>query len=139
MPCVLVQNKIDLVDENIVKNDKKFIDFANKNNFIKCFRTSVKKNINIDKTMDFLIEYIITKLDEINIKNLDKTEEKHQQIILTSESFEVTKEINDLQFGNCCSDMSLMKLQDKNINKNNRDSDNSNSTIGNSYEEKKEI
>jgi hypothetical protein len=32
-----------------------------------------------------------------------------------------------------------MKLEDKSINKNNRDSDNSNSTIGNSDEEKKEI
>ena len=29
-----------------------------KNNFVKCFRTSVKKNIGVKETMDFLIGYI---------------------------------------------------------------------------------
>ena len=136
LPCVLVQNKIDLVNEDIVKDDIKFINFANKNNFIKCFRTSVKKNINVDNTMDFLIEYIINKLEEIKIKNLDKNEEKNQKIILSSEHFEVTKESNTI---NCCSDMNVMKNEEKYNNKNNRNSDNSNSTNGISDEDKKEI
>ena len=138
LPCVLVQNKIDLVNENVIKNDKSFIDFAKRNNFIKCFRTSVKKKINVDEVMDFLIEYIINKLEEVNMKNINKTNEKINKIILTTESLEGNRDINnDLQATNCCSDS--IKLEKKNDNRNNRLSDNSNSTNGISDEEKKEI
>ena len=73
LPCILVQNKIDLVNENVIKNDKSFIDFAKRNNFIKCFRTSVKLNIGVDNVMSFLLEYIINKLTQINEEKISDT------------------------------------------------------------------
>ena len=73
MPCILVQNKIDLVNENDAKNDASLKDFALKNNFVKSFRTSVKKNIGVNETMDFFIGYIVDKINEMKKK---KSEQK---------------------------------------------------------------
>ena len=66
IPFILVQNKIDLIgnreDFNKIENDTKKI--SEENNFNKYFMTSVKKNINVDESMTFLIEKIIEKLEE---------------------------------------------------------------------------
>jgi small GTP-binding protein len=66
IPFILVQNKIDLIgnreDFNKIENDTKKI--SEDNNFNKYFMTSVKKNINVEESMTFLIEKIIEKLEE---------------------------------------------------------------------------
>ena len=76
MPCLLVQNKIDLVNENDAKNDASLKDFALKNNFVKSFRISVKKNIGVNETMDFFIGYIVDKINEMK-KKKKRTKKKY--------------------------------------------------------------
>ena len=66
IPFILVQNKVDLIENrenfNKIENDTKKI--SEDNNFNKYFMTSVKKNINVEESMIFLIEKIIEKLEE---------------------------------------------------------------------------
>ena len=98
LPCILVQNKIDLVGEKDIIDDKHFQKFSSKNKFLKCFRTSVKDNIGIENVMSYLIEYIIDKLNDISE---DKLSDNH-----SLNSFRISYNGNDNKYNNdidnCC-------------------------------------
>ena len=64
LPSVLVQNKIDLVEEDIVKDEEEIKKFAEENKFINYFRTSAKMGIGIDECMEFLITHILDKIEK---------------------------------------------------------------------------
>ena len=158
MPCLLVQNKIDLVNENDAKNDASLKDFALKNNFVKSFRISVKKNIGVNETMDFFIGYEMKKKKSEQKKNIsesnindsgkenvksdfnednDEDENNKNQIILSSKNLENAKEtLKKLEQTNCCANLNKLNLENKNTKE--KISGNSNSTNINSEEEKKE-
>ena len=66
IPFILVENKVDLIDnreefQNIENQTK---NIAESNNFEKYFMASVKQNINIEESMNFLIELIVDKLEK---------------------------------------------------------------------------
>ena len=114
---MLIQNKIDLVDENEVKDDASLKSFSSKNNFVKCFRTSVKKNINVNEAMDFMIGFIANKLFASEEKSPIKKESSKKQIniILTNQNTEEVKEaMKKLGNSYCCSTFS--SLNQKRIN-----------------------
>ncbi|MCQ2817310.1 MAG: hypothetical protein MJ252_08605 [archaeon] len=69
LPSVLVQNKIDLVDEETKNNITKIKEFQNKNEFDNFFRTSVKMNINVTETMNYLIETIIDRMEKFSTES----------------------------------------------------------------------
>ena len=80
LPCVLVQNKIDLVDESVAKDDDEIKKFADENKFDNYFRTSVKMGIGIDECMEYLIKNIIERSEKINKdgdKNLFEKDKKN--------------------------------------------------------------
>ena len=93
LPIVLVQNKIDLVDAEVLEGDeeelKKFVD---ENGFLTFTRTSCKNNQNVNETMDFLLANVIDRLEEyhkkenITIYNNKRTIIVIQNPSLTSES-----------------------------------------------------
>ena len=51
LPCVLVENKSDLLDQNKVNNLTELKKFAKENEFVGCFRTSAKTGYNIEEAM----------------------------------------------------------------------------------------
>ena len=65
IPFVLIQNKIDLIEEKAeldeIENKTKIV--AEKNDFIKYFMSSVKENVNIDEVMNFIIGNIVDRLE----------------------------------------------------------------------------
>ena len=70
IPFVLIQNKIDLIEE---KNELEEIENKTKiaveeNDFIKYYMSSVKENININEVMDYIIGNIVDRL-EVYTKN----------------------------------------------------------------------
>ena len=96
-------------------------------------------NINVNETMDFLIGYIVDKLNEIkdnkNEKNIDNNK---KQIILSNQNEEKVKNaMKKLSESNCCENIKNLDLENK-INSNEKISNNSYSTNVNSEEEKKE-
>ena len=95
MPCILVQNKIDLVNENDAKNDASLKDFALKNNFVKSFRTSVKKNIGVNETMDFFIGYIVDKINEMKKKKSEQKKNISESNINDSVKENVKSDFNE--------------------------------------------
>ena len=54
-PCVIVQNKIDLLPKEQQSNDSILKSFAKENGYINAYNVSAKEGINIDKVMDDLI------------------------------------------------------------------------------------
>ena len=69
VPCVLVENKCDLLDQNQVNDVVSLKGFANANNFVASFRTSAKTGHNINESMSFLIEHILQRLSTITSKD----------------------------------------------------------------------
>ena len=70
IPFVLIQNKIDLIEEKSeleeIENKTKIA--AESNDFIRYFMSSVKENVNIDQVMDYIIGNIVDRL-EVYTKN----------------------------------------------------------------------
>ena len=64
LPCILVENKIDLVENE--PDDGELKSFSDKNDFIGCFRASAKTGENINESMEFLIKNIIKRMEDMN-------------------------------------------------------------------------
>ena len=67
MPCLLVENKVDLLEDQDLENSE-LRDFAQKNDFCGCFRTSAKAGINISESMEYLIKSIIKRMEDMQSK-----------------------------------------------------------------------
>ena len=67
IPFILVQNKVDLIIENVsdFMTEEYLKTFAQNNGFIACYQTSAKKNTNLDELFETLVE----KSRETLIKN----------------------------------------------------------------------
>ena len=64
LPCILVENKIDLLSEDEI-DDPTFEEFWKSNGFTKGFRVSSKTGENIDESMEYLIKNIIKRMEKI--------------------------------------------------------------------------
>ena len=79
LPCVLVENKCDLLDQSQVNNMAELRRFANENEFCNCFRTSAKtgqnaRNVLIEAAKILYNDYL--KLAE----NMNTVEEPKKKI-----------------------------------------------------------
>ena len=62
MPCILVENKADLLKEDNPERDDKLEEFGVINGFCSTFRTSAKTGLNINESIEYLILNIIRRL-----------------------------------------------------------------------------
>ena len=99
IPCILIENKSDLLDENKVNDLTELQNFANDNKFITCFRTSAKTGYNVNEAMSFLIENILERLSKINAKDFT-TDRK--TVTLDPEKHENVDNIRQQQKSGCC-------------------------------------
>ena len=90
MPCVLVENKADLLDKSKVNDLVDLKGFAKSHNFVASFRTSAKTGYNINESMSYLIEHILQRMSTISAKdfttdrnrcNLDPSKHEKSDII----------------------------------------------------------
>ena len=58
LPCILVENKVDLLDPNKANDLRDLKKFSDDNGFITCFRTSAKTGFNLNEAMSYLIDNI---------------------------------------------------------------------------------
>ena len=70
LPCILVENKIDLL-ETPDEDDITLEEFCNKNGFLRGFRASSKTGKNVEESLNFLIEKIIQRMENFADKNSD--------------------------------------------------------------------
>ncbi len=91
LPCVLVENKIDLLsDDNREQDDPELIEFAEKNGFIGSFKTSAKAGININEAMEFLIRAIVTRMEAYASKGNEVFTTDRKSVVLDQEKHTTT-------------------------------------------------
>lgn len=103
LPFILVQNKIDLIEnrEKFERIENETKDICENNNFEKYFMGSVKQNVNVDESMDYLIEKIIERLEKYSSSgNIVFNEQMPRNtIVITSETSKKRKRIKKKK---CC-------------------------------------
>ena len=70
IPCLLVENKSDLLPSDEVDKIIGLKEFSRNNNFLACFRTSAKTGYNIEESMSYLIENIIQRMGQVSSNNI---------------------------------------------------------------------
>jgi small GTP-binding protein len=101
LPCVLVENKIDLLpDDEKMKDDPELKSFAEINGFIGCFRSSAKEGINIAEAMEFLIKGVIKRLEAQAEKGNDVFTTDRKSVVLNQEKH-TTSSVKKKKDG-CC-------------------------------------
>ena len=63
LPCLLVENKADLLEEGEQENYEDLKEFAKEGEFCGCFRTSAKTGLNINESMEYLIKNILKRFE----------------------------------------------------------------------------
>ena len=91
MPCILVENKADLLGENEIDNTQELEEFSEYNGFDCFYRISAKTGLNVNKAMAYLINNIIKRLDimilyeckitEVKKENENKEDKENNQAI----------------------------------------------------------
>jgi translation initiation factor 2 gamma subunit (eIF-2gamma) len=96
LPSVLIENKIDLVEEEELKDDIELKEFAEKNKFNGYFRSSAKLGININESMEFLIKTIIKRMED------NSTNDRVSQDVVKSIILKNSKTIEQKKNPTCC-------------------------------------
>ena len=89
MPCLLVENKADLL-EGDVENDSQLTEFANNHGFCGCFRTSAKTGLNISEAMEYLIKTIIKRMEDMQSKGNEVFSTDRKSVALDPEKHNQT-------------------------------------------------
>ena len=66
IPFILLRNKVDMIEneEEKKKLEEDTKSFCDENEFVKSFLTSAKENININESLDFLLDHVIQRLND---------------------------------------------------------------------------
>jgi len=98
---LLIENKVDLVSEEYVKNVSEIKEFTEKNKFIGFYRSSAKAGVNINESMEFLIKTIVDRMKSLSKYDEDcLMENDRRSIVLDSNKYSVGKEKS--KGGGCC-------------------------------------
>ena len=101
LPSLLVQNKVDLItDENLKEPTEEVKKFANENGYLSVLNASAKTGEGVDVAMDYLIKTIIDRLEEYS----KKTNKPINNDNRTSIVIEQPKKSNEslLKSNKCC-------------------------------------
>ena len=100
IPSVLVQNKIDLVDEESLKDEEDIKKFAEDNKYIGYFRTSVKMGVGVDECMEFLISNILERIAKCSKQGENPLQTDRQNLVL--EHKKSNEQSKNSGMGGCC-------------------------------------
>jgi len=101
LPSLLVQNKVDLItDDNLKEPTEEVKKFANENGYLSVLNASAKTGEGVDIAMDYLIKTIIDRLEEYS----KKTNKPINNDNRTSIVIEQPKKSNEslLKMNKCC-------------------------------------
>ena len=101
IPSVLVQNKIDLVDEESLKDEEEIKKFAEDNKYIGYFRTSVKMGVGVDECMEFLITNILERIAKCSVGGKNPLEKDRQNLVLEHKKI-IDQNNPNKATGGCC-------------------------------------
>ena len=99
IPCVLVENKVDLLPPEKANDLVSLKGFASANHFIASFRTSAKTGFNINESMSYLIEVILQRLSAVSSKDFSTD---RNSVTLDPSKHEDVDNIRNQQNKGCC-------------------------------------
>ena len=99
VPCVLVENKVDLLPPEKANDLVSLKGFASANNFIASFRTSAKTGFNINESMSYLIEIILQRLSAVSSKDFSTD---RNSVTLDPSKHEDVDNLRTRQKTGCC-------------------------------------
>ena len=102
IPCIIVENKVDLMDENELENMDALNQFSDENGFNGCFKTSAKTGQNISESMEFLIIEVIKRLEEISSNENAVAPVDRQSVTLDPDKHNKEADIKRKNNGGCC-------------------------------------
>ena len=85
LPCLLVENKADLLDGDNVEKDPQLEEFGSNNGFCGSFRTSAKTGLNINESMEYLIKNIIQRMESMQSKGTEVFNTDRKSVALDPE------------------------------------------------------
>ena len=99
LPCILVENKVDLLDPHQANDLRDLKKFSDDNGFITCFRTSAKTGLNLNEAMSYLIDNILEKLKDLAGKEIASDK---QSVALEPEKHEDNDNVRHQKKSKCC-------------------------------------
>lgn len=104
IPCILIQNKIDLIEDQskVEEIKQRMTTFCEKNNFVNGFVTSVKEGINVDESMKYLIDLIVDRLEKYAALGHDVFHNPNARHTIKLESNTQKKESKREDKKDCC-------------------------------------
>ena len=86
LPCIIVENKSDLIEENEKENlEKEIKEFAENNGFIGAFLTSSKTGENVNDSITFLLKAIIKRMEDMPNKGIEVFTTERKSLALDPE------------------------------------------------------
>ena len=101
MPCLLVENKLDLLEDGN-ENDPSLQSFAQNNEFCGCFRTSAKTGVNISESMEYLIKNIIKRMEDVAQKGNEVFTTKRKSVAFDLEKYNEKAVSQRKKNNGCC-------------------------------------
>ena len=102
LPCILIENKIDLIDEELVKDDSEIKKFVDENKLDNHFRTSAKMGIGINESMDYLIRTILDRLSKVAKEGENPLEKDKNNLVLEASKVKKPNSGEESNNGMCC-------------------------------------
>ena len=100
LPCLLVENKADLLDEDAEKCPE-LEEFSSSNGFCGSFRTSAKTGLNINESMEYLIKNIIQRMEAMQSKGNEVFTTERKSVALDPKNHEEAAQRRKQKDG-CC-------------------------------------
>ena len=101
IPFLLVENKVDLLDGDEV-NEPDLQQFAQNNGFCGNFKTSAKTGLNITESMEYLIKYIIKRMENMESKGNEVFTKSRISVTLDPEKYNQVSTIKRKPNNNGC-------------------------------------
>ena len=91
LPCLLVEIKVELIEDDSEEINKELEEFAINNGFCGAFRVSTETGLNINEAMDFLLNIIIQRMETMQQKNNDDFSTEKKNFSLVTKNYKWTK------------------------------------------------
>lgn len=91
IPCLLIQNKVDLINKGDIDEDE-VQKFSQNNNYLGVFQTSAKTGDNVEDAMNFILDSVVDKLEKYTKDTGRALKKERKSEILLGETKEKKKE-----------------------------------------------
>lgn len=102
LPCILVENKADLLPQDQLNEMGVLKKVANEHGFIEAFKSSAKTGYNVNESMEFLLREIIKRLEAYEKEGNNVFAKEKKGVQIDDEMVKAHKERKRDKGDTCC-------------------------------------